>query len=250
MKIFFNNLITDEIQIDEYWGFVFKKEKNLTEEEKLLEVIGNIWTFTAIMPDSKLIFAHIEGKRTKNNARKLISTIRKRLNATDLYITSDGNEDYVDSISSIYGRLNDYKDEMILPEKFCYGQVIKDVEKGRCIKVTRRVIFGSYELLEEKLTNSKVSFTMNTSYIERSNLTMRQHNHRVERKTQGFSKLLEYHKYQTSLTIAYYNFCLPHRSLEYLCRDKKIRNTPVMKAGLTDHVWTMRELLAYPLVPD
>jgi hypothetical protein len=86
-----------------------------------------------------------------------------------------------------------------------------------------------------------------TAFIERSNLTMRQHNKRVERKSQGFSKEKCFLEKQMSLSIAYYNFCLPHGGLKYYLGDKIIYNTPTMEAGLTDHVWKMEELLAYPI---
>lgn len=239
-----------EAQIDEFWGFVFKKEKNLTEEEKIRESMGDMWTFTAIMPDTKLIFAHIIGKRTKDNARKLIAMIRQRSDGTIPYISSDGNKDYTDSIASVFGEYNKTNDEITLPDKLCYAQVVKTIENGRCRDVDKRIIFGNDKLIEECILKSKVSHTINTSFIERSNLTMRQHNHRVERKSQGFSKELEYHKYQNSLSIAYYNFCLPHRSLRYYLKDRKIENTPAMETGLTDHIWSMKELLSVTFAPD
>jgi len=234
-----------EVQVDEFWGFVFKKEYNLTEEERLLEDIGDMWTFTAIMPETKLLFSHITGKRTYDNARKLIAQIRKRSDGTIPYITSDGYEGYKEAIESIYSEIHD--NEISIPSQLCYAQVNKTIEKNRCINVERKLIFGAVSKLEEVLNNSPVSFKVNTAFIERSNLTIRQHNKRVERKSQGFSKIKNFFEKQLSLSIAYYNFCLQHMSLKYLIEDKTVINTPVMEAGLTDHVWTMKELLAYPI---
>lgn len=224
---------------------MLKKEYNLTEEEHFSENIGDIWTFTAIMPENKLIFAHISGKRTYNNARKLVSLIRRRSDGTIPYFTSDGYEGYERAIQSVYSEIS--SGEESLPEKLSYAQVIKKIMKNRCVQVERKLIFGNEDQLKKSLSNSSVSNKVNTSFIERSNLTMRQHNKRVERKSQGFSKMKYYLEKQMSLSIAYYNFCLPHRSLKYFVEDKTVINTPAKEAGVTDHVWTMEELLAYPI---
>jgi IS1 family transposase len=228
------------------WGFVFKKEKNLSPEDRLSEDIGDIWTFTGIMPETKLIFAHISGKRTKDNARKLIEMIRKRSDGAIPYFTSDGNSDYIDSILSVYGEINRDKG-LVPPEILSYAQVVKTIEKGRCVDIDKKIIFGTRDLLEQKIAESVVSTSINTSFIERSNLTMRQQNKRIERKTQGFSKEKSYFDYQLSLSITYYNFCSPHSSLKYYIKDKTIFNTPAMESGLTDHVWSMKELLSFRL---
>ena len=239
----------EEVQIDEFWGFVGKKEKNLTAEEKILEEFGDMWTFTAIIPGTKLIFAHLSGKRTKNNARKAIEMIKKRSDGTIPYLSTDGNEDYIDSILSVYGELNP-ENGMSPPEDLCYTQVIKKIEGSRCTEVKRKIIFGNKDSVNNCLSQSPVSTAINTAFIERSNLTVRQHNKRVERKTQGFSKLKYFFKKQMSLSIAYYNFCLPHGSLKYFIEDKTVINTPVMETGLTDHVWSMEELLSFPINYD
>ena len=220
----------------------------MTQAEKYLENIGDAWTFTAIMPDTKLIFAHLTGKRTKINTLKLLAIIKQRTKTGEtLHFSSDGNDDYKDAISSLYGELDSISGEIRIPENLCYTQVIKHIEKGKCTKVDKRIVFGTEELLQKCLDKSLVSHKINTSYIERSNLTMRQHNHRVERKSQGFSKEYDYFEYQLSLSIAYYNFCLPHRGLTYYEDDNTFLNTPAMESEITDHIWSMRELLNYPI---
>jgi IS1 family transposase len=161
-------LTLNEVQVDEFWGFVYKKEYNLTDEEKLLEESGDMWTFTAIMPENKLIFAHLSGKRTYTNTRKFISMIRKRSDGTIPYFSSDGYEGYKEAILSVYGDIQN--DKTVPPEDLCYAQVNKKIERNRCI-----------------------------------------------------------------------------RGLKYYLQDKTIVNTPAMEAGLTDHVWSMEELLAYPI---
>ena len=234
-----------EVQLDEFWGFVFKKEYNLTDEEKLFEESGDMWTYTAIMPENKLIFAHFSGKRTYENTRKFISMIRKRSDGTIPFFTSDGYEGYSEAILSVYGEIQN--DETVPPDNLCYAQVNKKIEKNRCVNVEKKIIYGDEKLLEECINNSPTSSKINTSFIERSNLAMRQHNKRIERKSQGFSKLKYFFEKQLSLSIAYYNFCLPNSGLKYYMKDKTIINTPAMEAGLTDHVWKMEELLAYPI---
>jgi len=226
---------------------VCKKEKNLTEEEKNIEEWGDMWTFTAICPENKLIFAHLVGKRTKENAQRLVATVRNRTHGRIKYITTDGSEIYPKVIRHIFGTFIPGKSQRKLPPGFCYAQVIKRMEKGRCVEVIRKIIFGTKRTLERILERSRISTTINTSFIERSNLTMRQHNKRVERRSQGYSKEKEFLKRQNSLSIAYYNFCLLHHSLFYLKEDRKVYNTPCMEAGLTDHPWSMMELLAFTI---
>lgn len=235
----------NEIQIDEFWGFVFKKEYNLNDEEKLSELTGDMWTFTAIMPENKLIFAHLSGKRTYDNTRKFISMIRKRSDGSIPYISSDGYDGYKEAILSIYGEVSN--DTTVAPENLYYTQINKKIEKNRCVSVDKKIIFGDEESINKCLNKSFVSCKINTAFIERSNLTMRQHNKRVERKSQGFSKEKYFFEKQMSLSIAYYNFCLPHSGLKFYLGDRTIYNTPAIEAGLTDHVWKMEELLSYPI---
>lgn len=245
-KGIFFNIAVDEIQFDEFWGFVFKKQYNLSEIESLNEEIGDIWTYTAILSKEKLIIGHLIGKRTKINARKIVTLVKERSKSPDknFLITSDGHNDYIDAISATYGKYNSVSKEIIIPNNLCYGQVIKTIEKGKCVDVEKKIIFGDEQLLESCLNNSHVSYTINTSFIERSNLTVRQHNHRNERKTQGFSKDYDFHDGHTSLTISYYNFCLPHSSLKKYNGTKPIYVTPAMEAKVTDKIWSMEELLS------
>ena len=122
-KKIYQNIPVREIQLDEFWGFVFKKQHSLSEAEKLSETIGDIWTFTAFMPVEKLILAHLTGKRTKSNALKTIYQLKERSNANNetLFITSDGNDDYTDAIRSAYGDLNSGTGELEMPSTLCYA---------------------------------------------------------------------------------------------------------------------------------
>lgn len=244
-KIFFKDLNFDEIQIDEFWSFVFKKEKNLTQIEKISETMGDFWTFTVVHPISKLLFAHISGKRITENAIKLLRLIKKRLLTKIFYLTTDGHDMYIDALNSVYGNLNN--GVINFPDGLCYAQVIKDFEKNKCTGVRKKIILGTPEEIENYLAKSEVSVQINTSFIERTNLTFRQHNKRIERRTQGFSKLTGYFKHQINLTISYYNFCLPHLSLQRSDGDRIVHYTPAMAAGITDDVWNFRRILNFPV---
>ncbi len=137
-----------------------------------------------------------------------------------------------------------------------YAQVVKTRKKGRIVAVGATVIFGQPEAIARQLANSPVSTTINTSFVERDNLTQRQQNRRLTRRTNGYSKELPWFETQLWLSLAYYHFVLPHHSLrQRLAVPQRTRGsgslrrwtsvTPAMAAGLTDHVWTTSELLSY-----
>ena len=132
--------------------------------------------------------------------------------------------------------------------------MVKRRQQGRVVEVTRNIVFGKTDQLTARLAASSTSTTINTSFVERDNLTWREHNRRLTRKTTGFSKELPWMEKQLWLSLAYYHFCLPHISLRELLPTleptrgsgslRKWRPvTPAMAAGMTDHVWTTAELL-------
>ena len=137
-----------------------------------------------------------------------------------------------------------------------YTQVVKRREGGRVVEVSTRVVFGTPEAVATCLAQSPVNRTVNTSFVERDNLTQRQNNRRLTRRTNGFSKDLTWFEKQLWLSLAYYHLVLPHTRLqERLSTPEPTRGagsprkwrlvTPAMAAGITDHVWTTSELLAY-----
>jgi hypothetical protein len=134
--------------------------------------------------------------------------------------------------------------------------VVKRRQKGRVVEVTRKIVFGDADAIDRELAASSTSTTITTSFVERDNLTWRQHNRRLTRKTTAFSKELPWMEKQLWLTLAYYHFCLPHQSLRTeLPRPEGTRGsgsprkwrlvTPAMAAGMTDHIWSTSELLGY-----
>jgi len=130
-----------------------------------------------------------------------------------------------------------------------YATVEKVRKKGRVVEIMRRVVFGTMAAVATALAGSRVSRSINTSFIERQNLTDRHHNARKSRKTYRFSKDWRFHEAATYFTMYSYNFCWPVRTLrEPIVGGRWRRRTPAMAAGLTDHVWSMTEWISFPIV--
>jgi hypothetical protein len=137
-------------------------------------------------------------------------------------------------------------------EEVTYATVHKHKEGGRVVEVTQRLVLGSEERLEEALEGSGQSRTVNTSFVERYHGTQRHFNARKKRKAYTFSKGLCFHEAATWLVVVWYNFGWRVRTLREKVREDPPRyhyRTPAMAAGLTDHAWTMQELLCCPLYP-
>ncbi len=141
-----------------------------------------------------------------------------------------------------------------------YAQVVKVREHGRVVEVDTKVVFGDPDAITETLASLPTSETINTSFVERNNLTQRQSNRRLTRRSNGFSKELAWFERQLWLSLAYYHLGLPHQSLRRsLPSPERTRGsgslrcwqpvTPARAAGLTDHVWTTTELLSYRVPP-
>ena len=148
------------------------------------------------------------------------------------------------------------------PPDLCYAVVVKERERGRVVNVTTRIVYGSEQQVVAALKASPVSTTINTYGVERNNLTIRQHSRRMGRKVNAFSKERDYLEHQLTLAFAYYHFVRPHRGLRQQLPEpiptkgphasyKKWKPvTPAMAAGLTDHVWSMDELLSFRVPPN
>ena len=139
----------------------------------------------------------------------------------------------------------------MLDPDLLYAQVDKRCKKGRVVEVRRRIIFGSTEILTEVLGEQQI----NTSYVERDNLTSRQSNGRLVRKTLSHSKKSYFLRQHLELEDAFFNFVRPHQALRIALPQPTLgrkwqRRTPAMAAGLTDHIWTLEELLSYRVPPS
>jgi len=267
MSYFFRNLHVSECQLDELWTFIFKKEDQLTPLDKLLGIYGDAWVGIAFSPVCKLVPAWVVGKRTLANARKLVFRLKS---ATDGYIpffTSDELPHYAAALLEAYEicytpprhgtRGRNPLPRKAPPPDLCYAVVVKERENGRVVNVTTRIVYGNEQPVIAALKASPVSTTLNTYGVERNNLTIRQHSRRMGRKVNAFSKERDYLEHQLTLAFAYYHFVRPHWGLRHQLPEpiptkgpraspKKWKPvTPAMAAGLTDHVWSMDELLSF-----
>ena len=247
-------LVVSECQLDEMWSFVGKKEKNLNAVEKAVGSLGDAWIWIAFDAVHKIFMAQIVGKRTLPHAVALLEEVKRVTSSMPLLFSSDQLDQYARALLQGYGVSflpskkpgpgRPPKPRLIPPDDLLYVQVVKKYKANRIVSVTRRVVFGDAENVEDILRQSTVSNKINTAYVERGNGTIRHLNSRCNRKTYRFSKSKINHVRQLTLSIAYYHLCLPHKTLT---KRSGRPTTPFMSAGLTDHVWTMGEILQYPV---
>lgn len=271
MNYFFRNLHLKECQLDELWTFIYKKEAHLTPLEKLAEVYGDAWVWIAFSPVCKLVPAWVVGKRTLAHARKLVFRLKSATDGHIPFFTSDELPHYADALLEVYGQWEQpprkgtrgrFPNPRRVPSPdLCYAVVVKKREGGRVVEVTTRVVYGNAEQVQAALQASPVSSTINTYGVERNNLTTRQHSRRLGRKVNAFSKDPDYLEHQLTLAFAYYHLVVPHHALrQRLPKPLPTKGrkgsykkwqpvTPAMAAGLTDHVWTMDELLSFRVPP-
>ena len=247
---------TKEIQFDEKWSFVEKKEKNCAEGEK---EHGEHWDYVALDAESRLILSVVIGKRTPENCKKIVEDVYERTDRRkDILITSDCFSSYKTAIEEVYGdKIIPVRKSgpgrppknpiTVMPEELCYGTVCKEYEKGHVSSIRREVVFGTEDVLSERLEDSKVSTTINTSFIERNNGTDRKQNSRKARDTYGFSKDLFCHVSISLLVFCLYNFCWCVRTLSFKENGKTIKRTPAMAAKLTTHIWSIEGWITYPV---
>jgi IS1 family transposase len=246
------NVKVTECQLDEMWSFVGKKEKNLDPVEKLQRSLGDAWIWIAFDAINKIVLAYIIGKRTLPHAVSLLQEVKRiTVRMPDLF-SSDQLDQYTNALLQVYGNLV-YPDRkpgpgrtpnprLVPAEDLLYVQVVKQYKQYRVVKVTQKVVFGDSEKVESILAASAVSNKINTSYIERYNGTVRLMDARCGRKTLRFSKCKENHEIQLALSLGYYHLCRPHKTLT---KRYGRPTTPFMASNLTDHVWSMAELLKF-----
>jgi IS1 family transposase len=260
------DLSVTECQLDEWWSFVHTQDQNLAAARPWCETDGDAWVWVAFAPEWRLVVALVVGNRTQEHANLLLDRV---VSVTDAHLpcfTSDPWPGYPTALLHAYGE--GYQPERQgkrgrypalrcrPPPNLLYAQVVKRREKGRVVEVTRKIVWGQADELQARWAASTTSTMINTSFVERDNLTWREHNRRLTRKTIAFSKELPWMEKQWWLSLAYYHLCLPHLSLRQALpipeptrgngSPRKWRPvTPAMAAGMTDHVWTTAELLGY-----
>ena len=251
---------TREVQFDEKWAFVGKKQKNCDRTDPADAHKGDWWDHVAYDPEHRLVLAVVPGARSIENAEAVVAAAKGRTEgAAPRLMTSDEYPAYASAIEAAFGVPVEKRpagpgrrpvlSERRLPEGLVYATVHKEREEDRVVAVERRLVFGTEAGLEAALCGSSVSRTVNTSFVERQHATDRARNARKARKTYRFSKDWRAHEAMTHYTLYRYNFCWAVRTLRQ--RDEWGNwqpRTPAMAAGLTDHVWSTREWLSFPTV--
>ncbi len=214
-------LNSKRIQCDEIWSFCYAKEKNVPEEHKGEFGYGDVYTWTAIDADTKLIISFLVGKRDGRYAKIFIEDLASRLN-NRVQLTTDGHKAYLEAVESAFASQIDYA--MLIK---LYGDSQEPDDQRRyspaeCSGCRKEVISGNPDFKH-----------VSTSYVERQNLTMRMSIRRFTRLTNAFSRKIENHECAVALHFMHYNFARIHKSL---------RVTPAMEAGITNHVWTLEEI--------
>ena len=216
------NLPCKRLQCDEIWAFVYAKKKNVTPE--ILERnpgAGDAWTWTAIDADSKLCVSWIVGTRDAATATQFMRDIESRL-ASRIQLTTDQLSIYLRAVDTAFQGEVDYA---MLQKLYAGGQDGR-YSPAKCIGAKKVEVTGDPDPRH-----------ISTSYVERSNLSMRMSMRRFTRLTNAFSRKLENHAAMVSLYFMYYNFGRVHQTL---------RVTPAMEAGISDHVWGVEEIVALP----
>lgn len=209
------------VQCDEIWSFVGAKAKNVPEEKKD-SGMGDVWTWVAVDADSKLVVSFLCGGRDAGWANDFMKDVASRLTMR-VQITSDGHRAYAEAVEGAFGMDVDFA--MLIK---LYGSPSEKYD-------TRYSPSGLIGTRTATISGNPDPRHISTSFVERQNLTMRMSMRRFTRLTNGFSKKFENHCHSVALHYAYYNFCRVHQSL---------RVTPAMEAKLTDHVWSIEELLS------
>jgi IS1 family transposase len=252
---------TQELQLDEKWSFVHKKRRRCSEEELEQECSGDCWDHVAFDPEHRLVLAVVFGRREQRNIQKLLLEVKKKLeDRVPRLICTDGLGAYEEVFQRVFGQwikpCRKPGDPHRVPRRevsaeLTYAMVQKETREGRVVKVDRKLVLGSEANLQKALGASKVSRTINTSFVERHNGTDRGRNARKARRTYRFSKDWAVHVLAGYFILYSYNFCWCVRTLRQRRKDGTYEpRTPAMAAGLTDHVWTLEEWLSYPAVSD
>lgn len=214
-----HNLNCKTLQVDEIWCYVGKKQRHLNETDNR-EEMGDQWVFVALDADSKLIPSYIIGKRSAENAQIFIKDLSERLD-NRVQLSSDALTAYIEAVELAFGSDVDY------------GQIVKAYEAepmGAGRYSPPQVVGAEKIIVSGTPKKSKIS----TSYVERQNLTIRMQMRRFTRLTNAFSKKLDNLKAAVALHFAHYNFVRIHGSL---------RVTPAMEAGVTNRLWSIRDLM-------
>jgi IS1 family transposase len=213
----------DSLQIDEIWTFVGKKDSHLTLEEQATGLYGSQFIFVAIDSKTKLVPCFMIGQRSYKVAYKFMQELKRRLTGYT-HITTDGMAAYDSAVGMVFRGMASHA-QLVKVYMHNGHPSIEGYSPVDFVKTRPRVMLGDFR-----------DRSISTSYVERQNLTMRMSMRRLTRLTSGFSKKFDNLLSALYLHFAYYNFCRIHQTL---------RITPAMAARISDHVWSIEEILAF-----
>jgi IS1 family transposase len=213
---------SQRIQCDEIWSFVYSKQKNVPDGME--ETAGDVWTWTCIDADTKLIISWYVGNRDAEAAHLFMNDVATRIKRKPGQITTDGLKEYQQAVLEAFGSQVNFAQLIKQYSQLgSQGNTEKKYSPAECIGCKKNIVFGQPE--REHIS---------TSYVERANLTMRMHMRRFTRLTNAFSKKVENHCYAIALHFVYYNFVKQHKTL---------RVTPAMAAGLSQRFLTIEDIV-------
>src|SRR5580704_62015 len=215
------NLPSKRVQVDEIWNFVYAKNDNVLAAKAAPKDAGDVWTWTAIDADTKLLISWLVADRTVYSAVTFMDDLKSRL-ANRVQLTSDGHRPYLTAVDSVFGDDVDYAMLQKIYGAEPHGE--KRYSPAKCIGAQKREISGEPDPKH-----------ISTSFVERQNLTMRMHMRRFTRLTNAFSKKFENHCHSVALFYLHYNFCRVHQTL---------RVTPAMEAGIATTVRSVADIVA------
>ena len=220
------DLPCERIQCDEIWSFCYAKQKNVPEDKQGQFGYGDVYTWVALDADTKLVASWLVGLRDAYHAHEFMKDLQVRL-SNKVQLTTDGHTAYLYAVEDTFGSEIDFAQ---LVKLYGHPEVVKDARYSpdQCTGCTPHKIQGNPDPKH-----------ISTSYVERQNLTMRMSMRRFTRLTNAFSKKIENHALAIALHFMYYNFARPHKSLA-----NPYPRTPAMAVGITNHVWTIEEIVS------
>jgi IS1 family transposase len=270
-QYFLHDVRVTQVQLDELFALLSAVQAGEVSEAEAITRLSRAphWVWAALDPVTKLLLTVEVGDRTLAMAQRVVHQVVQVLapGCVPLFLT-DGFKEYTTALLTHYGQWVQpprRQDKGPAPKPrwmplpgLLYAQVIKTVRRRRLVRVTHRVVFGTLEAIQQVL--AACGWQINTAFVERLNLTIRQHVAAVGRRVSTLCKGEDGVRQQLALYHMYYNFCLPHTSLRQpLPRPEPTHGTgsakrwqpqtPAMAAGLTDHVWTLREVLLFRVPP-
>jgi IS1 family transposase len=217
------NVKATRVQCDEIWSFCYAKAKNVPTAKAAPDGAGDVWTWTAIDADNKLMISYFVGDRGAESAMILMDDLRSRL-ANRVQLTTDGHRAYLEAVEGAFGADVDYAQLVKIYGELGGNTPERRYSPAQCNGIRKRRVEGNPDIDH-----------VSTSHVEPMNLSIRMQNRRFTRLTNAFSKKLDNHIHALALYFAFYNFCRIHKSL---------RISPAMAAGITDRLWSLEGIVA------